>query len=150
MFNRRRLLQSFFGALFMAAGIGPQILAMLAAKQQGGAGGAATGAGASDEQVGNASSQLQGADPSYALKEINQAKQLISNYISTLSMRIPSASRALASTLKGFDAAIKELQTAQATAQAVGGPVNLSAIPRPQPPGGTGAPSLAPATGMGV
>ena len=131
-----------------AGGIGPALLAMLAAKSQGGAG--ATGAGAPDEQVGNASAQLQGADPAYALKEINAAKQTISNYIATLSMRIPAAARALSSTLKGFDAAIKELQTAQATAQATGGPVNLSAIPRPQPPGGTGAPSAPMATGLGV
>lgn len=133
-----------------ASSIGPQILAMLAARQQGGAAGATTGAGASDESVGNASAQLQGADPGYALKEINAVKQTISNYISTLAMRVPAASRALASTLKGFDAAVKELQNAQATAQAVGGPVNLSAIPRPQPPGGTGAPSLNMATGQGV
>lgn len=133
-----------------ASSIGPQILAMLAARSQGGAAGSTTGAGASDEQVGNASAQLQGADPAYALKEINSVKQTIANYISTLSMRVPSAARALSSTLKGFDAAIKELQTAQATAQAVGGPVNLSAIPRPQPPGGTGAPSPTMAAGMGV
>ena len=124
-------------------------MAMLAAKS-GGAGAGATGAGAGDEQVGNASAQLQGADPAYALKEITSAKQTISNYIASLAMRVPDAARALSGTLKGFDAAIKELQTAQATLQAAGGPVNLSAIPRPQPPGGTGAPSPAMATGLGV
>jgi hypothetical protein len=125
-------------------------MAMLAAKSQGGAGTAATGAGAPDSDVGNASAQLQGADPSYALKEINSVKQTISNYIASLSMRIPGAARALSGTLKGLDAAIKELQTAQATAQATGGPVQLSAIPRPQPPGGTGAPSPTMSTGLGV
>ena len=131
-------------------GIGPALMAMLAAKQQGGAGSGATGAGAPDSEVGNASAQLQGADPAYALKEINSVKQTISNYIASLSMRIPGAARALSGTLKGFDAAIKELQTAQATAQATGGPINLSAIPRPQPQGGVNTPSPVMATGQGV
>ena len=128
-------------------GIGPALMAMLAAKS-GGTG--ATGVGASDSEVGNSSSQLQGADPGYALKEINSVKQTISNYIASLSMRIPGAARALSGTLKGLDAAIKELQTAQATAQATGGPVRLSAIPQPQPAGGTGAPSPTMSTGLGV
>ena len=131
-------------------GIGPALMAMLAARQQGGAGASATGAGAQDSEVGNASAQLQSADPAYALKEINQIKQTVSNYVASMSMRVPGVSRALSSTLKGFDAAIKELQNAAATAQATGGPVNLSAIPRPQPPGGTGAPSPVMATGQGV
>jgi hypothetical protein len=125
-------------------------MAMLAAKSQGGAGTGATGAGAPDSEVGNASAQLQGADPSYALKEINGIKQTISNNIASLSMRIPGAARALAGTLKGLDAAIKELQTAQATAQATGGPIKLSAIPQPQPNGGINTPSPVMATGQGV
>jgi hypothetical protein len=125
-------------------------MAMLAAKQQGGAGTGATGAGAPESEVGNASAQLQGADPAYALKEINSIKQAISNNIASLSMRIPGAARALAGTLKGLDAAIKELQTAQATAQATGGPIQLSAIPRPQPPGSVSAPSPVMASGQGV
>ena len=115
------------------------LLSLLASKGPAGAGGGATGTDTAAPAVGNASSQLQGADPAFALKEIMQLKQTAANYITQLAFRVPAASRALSSTLKGLDAAIKELQTAQSTAEAVGGPVGLSAIPRPTPPGAIGA-----------
>ena len=76
--------------------------AMLAAKSPGGAGTGATGTGSSDSAVGNASTQLQGADPKYALKELMGVKQTIANYITSLAFRVPAASRALSSTLKGI------------------------------------------------
>lgn len=124
--------------------------AMLAAKSPGGAGTGATGTGSSDSAVGNASTQLQGADPKYALKELMGVKQTIANYITSLAFRVPAASRALSSTLKGLDSTIKELQQAQATLEAVGGPVSLSSIPQPQPPGAAGgAPQMGtPSGGM--
>lgn len=134
-----------------AGGIGPALMALLAAKAPGGAGTAATGTGSSDASVGNASAQIQGADPQFALKDIMGMKQALLNYGASLGFRVPAASRALATVQKGLDAAIKELQQAAATAQAVGGPVGLSAIPRPQPPGGVSAPSpVFPSGGGGV
>jgi hypothetical protein len=124
----------------------PQALLQMLSARGGGAvpgqpGPTSTGTGSGDEAVGNASTQLQGANPEYALKEIMDVKQRVVNNITTLAFRVPSASRALSSILKGLDAAIKELQNAQSTMQAIGGPVNLSAIPRPSPPGGSSLPS---------
>lgn len=116
------------------------LLQMLAAKAGGGQSGA-TGTGASGEAVGSASRQLSGSDPSYNLKMVMKAKQDMASMVPELAFKAPGAARALAALMKGFDSAIKELQQMQATMQAVGGPVGLSAIPRPQPPGGTGAPS---------
>src|SRR5712691_12305035 len=126
------------------------LLALLAARSKMGAAGAATGTGAGEEALGPASRQLQGADPGYALKLVMRMKQDIANMVPTLAFRTPAAVRALLSTFKGLDAAIKELQQAQATAQAVGGPVGLSAIPQPQPPGGMGAPSPIGASPQGI
>jgi hypothetical protein len=127
------------------------MMALLAAKSQQGAGGAATGTGASDESVGNASAQLQGADPSFALRDLKAIKQTLLNYVSSLGFRVPEASRAVASTQKGIDAAIAALEKAASTQQAMGPPIQMSAIPRPAPPGGVGAPSpVFPSAGGGI
>lgn len=126
-----------------AGGFDPRmLLSMLSARSAGGAGMGATGTGTAGPAVGNASTQLQGADPSMALKQIQQVKQTIVNMISPLAFRVPAASRALAGTIRSLDAALKELQQAASTAEAVGGSVGLSAIPRPQPPGAVGASPL--------
>lgn len=124
----------------------PQALLQMLSARGGGAvpgspGPTSTGTGSGDEAVGNASTQLQGANPEYALKEIKSAKQSIVNNITTLAFRVPAASRALTGCIKNLDAAIKALEEAQSTMQAVGGPINLSAIPRPAPPGGSSLPS---------
>jgi hypothetical protein len=79
---------------------------------------------------------------------ISQLKKQIADLIPTLAFRAPAASRALVSTFKGIDAAIKELQQAQATLNAVGGPIKMSGVPAQQPPGGTGAPELGKVAGM--
>jgi hypothetical protein len=128
-----------------ASQINPQaILAMLKARAGGaGAAGAATGApGGAEDAVGPATNQLQGADPEYALKMISSLKKQIADMIPTLAFRAPAASRALVSTFKGIDAAIKELQQAQATLNAVGGPIKMSGIPQSQPPGGAVGPEM--------
>lgn len=111
------------------------LLQMLA---QRGAGGGAPALGGQQEDAAPASRELQGADPEYALKLVSDLKKKAADLIPMLAFRAPAAARALASTFKGLDAAIKELQQAQATMQAVGGPINMSAVPRPQPPGGGG------------
>ena len=92
--------------------------------------------------VGNASAQLQGADPKFALKQVQKMKQDAANQSAPLAFRVPAAARALASMMKGFDSTIKELQQAASTAEAVGGPVGLSAVPGPQPPGASGPGTL--------
>jgi hypothetical protein len=104
-------------------------------------GGAAPGGAPPGGAMGPAGRQLQGSDPGYDLKLVMKAKQDMANMVPALAARAPAAARAIASLMKGFDTAIKELQQLQATMQAMGGPIGLSAIPRPQPPGGTGAPS---------
>jgi hypothetical protein len=135
----------------MGAGINPQMILQMLKSRMGGAGaaGGATGTGAAEESVGPASRELQGADPEYALKLISQLKKQIADLIPTLAFRAPAASRALVSTFKGIDAAIKELQQAQATLNAVGGPIKMSGVPAQQPPGGSsGAPELGKVAGM--
>jgi hypothetical protein len=139
----------------MGGAANPQLILQMLKSKLGGAGGpggpgGAPGAGG-EESMGPATRELQGADPDYALKLVNQLKKQIADMIPTLAFRAPAASRALVSTFKGLDAAIKELQQAQATLNAVGGPINMSAIPQPQPPGGaSGAPQLPKPAGIGM
>ena len=115
-------------------------------------GGAAGPAGAGGEDsAGPATRELQGADPGYALKIINDLKKKIADMIPTLAFKAPAASRALVGTFKGLDAAIKELQQAAATKAAVGGAVQNSAIPQPQPPtGDVSTPDVSRASAMGM
>lgn len=115
------------------------LLSMLAARAQAGAGGGATGTDTAGPALGNAATQLQGADPGMLLDQAKQVKSQIVDMFRASAFRVPAASRAFASMMKSIDAAIKELQQAQSTAEAVGGPVGLSAIPQPSPPGALGA-----------
>jgi hypothetical protein len=133
----------------MAAGANPQmILQMLKSASGGGAPGGAPGAGATgapggaQDSVGPATRELQSANPEYALKLIQSLKKQIVELLPSLSFKAPAAARALMSTMKGVDAALKELQQANATLQAVGAPIDMSAIPRPQPPGGPSSPAI--------
>jgi hypothetical protein len=138
----------------LGAQINPQMLLAMLKSKMGGAGGpaaAATGTGGAEESLGPATRELQGADPEYALKLVNNLKKQIADMIPTLAFKAPAASRALVSTFKGLDAAIKELQQAQATMNAVGGGIQNSAIPQPQPPmGGVGAPDISRSSGVGM
>ena len=131
----------------MGGTINPSMILQLLKSQSGMGGGVpggtATGSGSADEGVGPAMQQLQGADPEYALKLINNIKKQIADMIPTLAFRAPAAARNLVSCFKGLDGSIKELQQAQQTKQAVGGALNMSAIPQPQPPGSSsGSPDL--------
>jgi hypothetical protein len=121
----------------MAAGVNPAMLmALLRAKQPGGvAGTSASGAGF--DSVAPAARELQAANPDYTLQLISQVKKQIVDLIPVLAFRVPGAARALMSVGKGIDAALKELQQAQATNEAVGAPIQSSAVPMPQPPGNT-------------
>ena len=105
-------------------------------------GAGATGAQGTDESLTPATRELQAANPDYALKLVSEIKKQVVGLMPTLAFKSPSAARALMSTVKGLDAALKELQQAAATMKAVGGgPIQSSAIPQPQPPG-SAAPSL--------
>lgn len=125
----------------------PQIMALLKAQSgmgSGGVAGTATGGSSAEEGAGPASRELQNSDPNYALKIINSIKKQVADLIPTLAFSSPAASRNLSSCFRGFDGAIKELQQAQATKNAVGPALNMGAIPTPQPPGGPGAPQVLP------
>ena len=127
------------------------MLSSRAGGDAGNAGSGATGTGTADAAVGSAATQLQGADPAYGLKQLMQIKKDLAAMITQYAFRVPGAARALSSCLKGLDSGIKEMQTAQSTMQAVngpgggapggasGGPIALSAIPQPSPPGALGA-----------
>jgi hypothetical protein len=132
----------------MASGPNPAMLMQLLQKVKGGAGGGAPGG---DDSTGPATREMQGADPGYALKMINDLKKKIADMIPTLAFKAPAASRALVSCFKGLDAAIKELNQAQATMNAVGGGIQNSAVPQPQPPtGGLQAPDIQKSSGIGM
>jgi hypothetical protein len=131
----------------------PSALIMQLLKSQGAGGGAsgATGSPAAQESVGPATRELQGADPGYALKLINDMKKRLLDMLPSLAFKAPAASRALMSSFKGIDTALKELQQAQATLSAVGGPIQNSAIPQPQPPmGGVASPDITRAASNGM
>jgi len=117
------------------------IAALLKARMGGTPGGAATGVGGGEESVVPAARQLQASNPDFVLKMVSEIRKRIIGMLPILSEMNPASARALMSTIKGFDSAVKELQQVQQTAQAVGGPIQSSAIPQPQPPG-SGAPSL--------
>jgi len=125
-------------------GVNPAMVAALLKARLGGAAGAgATGApgAGGEEDLNPAARSLQASNPDFLLKMVSQIRKQIIGVLPILSEMNPASARALMSTVKGFDAAVKELQQVQATAQAVGGPIQSSAIPQPQPPG-SGAPSL--------
>ena len=136
----------------MAVGANPaMILQMLKSAAGGGAAGGATGTPQAGESVGPAIKQLQAANPDYTLKIVNDLKKQIADMIPQLAFRAPAASRALMSTFKGLDTAIKELQQAQATQNAVGGGINNSAVPQPQPPtGGLETPNIDRSASVGM
>lgn len=126
----------------MTGGMNPQLLmSLLKSKMPGGAAGAATGAGGGEESLSPAVRSLQASNPDYFLKMVTDIRKQIYAMLPVLSQMNPGAARAILSTIKGFDSGIKELQQATAVANAVGGPINNSAIPKPQPPG-SASPSL--------
>jgi hypothetical protein len=114
------------------------ILQMLAGAGRSGAG-APPGGSPAQAAVGPAVKELESLNPGYALERIKAIKQELLEMIRVYSLKDPDAARALMSSFKGFDSAIKSLNKAQQTLQAVGGPVQMSAVPRPQPPDGTAA-----------
>lgn len=138
----------------MGGNINPAAILQMLKGQSGMGGGApggtATGGSSADAGVGPAARELQGADPEYALKLVNELKKQIADLIPSLAFRAPAASRNLVSCFKGLDGAIKELQQAQATKNAVGPALGMSAIPQPQPPDSSGGPDLMKSASQGM
>jgi hypothetical protein len=124
-----------------AGALNPAMLMSLLKSKQAGNDTAASGAGQGGDSVAPAVRQLQAANPDYFLKLTSDLRKQVYTMLPVLAQMNPASARALLSTIKGFDAALKELQTVQATANAVGQPIQNSSIPTPQPPG-SGAPSL--------
>lgn len=111
-----------------------QLMQRLAGQQGGppGAGPASMGpSGSPQDQVAQAGlnrdlSSLRQADPMAMAAKIKQMHDAVTTMISQSGSSIPGVARALAKTLQGFGAAIKEAQQAAATMQ-VASPIQASA-----------------------
>lgn len=122
------------------------------AQGQGGANDQAMGA-----QLDGQFSQLQGADPQFMLKALNQIKMMMVPLFGRAAFAVPEVSRHIAQAQKSVDAAIKAAEQGAATQQSVRPIiVNNAAMPNPVqnpgggepmggqsgPPGGGGVPGL--------
>ena len=102
----------------------------------------AQGGGATDQsmgqQLGGQFAQLQGADPQFMLKALNQIKVMMVPLYGRAAFAVPEVSRHIATAQKSIDAAIKAAEQGAATQQSVRPPiVNNAAMPNPvQGPGG--------------
>jgi hypothetical protein len=98
------------------------------------------GAGA---QVSQLSSELQGADPGFMMREMTQIKQAMMQLFVRSGMRMPNVAGQIALAMKQWDRAVKEIQTAGQTQSATRPPIGFSAAGSGQPaaggqPGGPG------------
>jgi hypothetical protein len=129
-----------------AGGGPPGIGAMAMGAPPSGGPGAAGPSGSPGDAAANAGfgrelSSLRQADPMALAKQIVQMRSQITSMISQSGTTIPGMSRALAKTLQGLDAAVKEAQTAAATmhtalpiqASAAQGAPGMGSQPTPGP-----------------
>lgn len=118
-----------------------QLVQKLAAAKVGGgapdAGGPSPDMGGGDggdlgSMVASQSAELNGADPQFLLKTVEQMKGMaVAIYVRT-SFQVPAAARHIAQAQKSLDAAIKELQGAAATQNVVRPPIaNRANLPNP-------------------
>jgi hypothetical protein len=120
------------------------LAAMLAARMGAGAppgmpGAPPSGAGGDDSnaQLGQLQSELQGADPTFMLREMQQIKSAMMNLFVRSGMRLPNVAGQVAMAMKQWDRAIKEAQQGAQTQSATRPSVGFSAAG----PGTAGAPS---------
>ena len=87
------------------------------------------GEGSTDagSQVSQLSSELHGADPAFLLRTLQSVKAALMAAFVQSGMRLPNVSGHLSATVKALDKALKELQSAQSTQQAVRPPLGFSA-----------------------
>lgn len=104
-------------------------------------------------QLGSQFSQLQGADPQFMLKALNQIKVMMVPLYGRAAFAVPEVSRHIAQAQKSVDAAIKAAEQGAATQKSVQPQIaNNAAMPNPVqgpgggepsgPPGGGGVPGL--------
>jgi hypothetical protein len=94
---------------------------------------------ASGQQISQQLSELKGADPQLLVKAVEQMKAMGLAIQVRTSFQVPEAARHLAQAQKSFDAALKALQQAAATANTVSSPiVNNAGMNPAQNPGGQG------------
>lgn len=97
----------------------------------------------SSGQLGQLQSELQGADPGYMLREMNQIKAAMMNLFVRSGMRLPNVAGQIAMAMKQWDRAVKEAQQAGQTQSATRPGIGFSAA-------GTGmptSPASSPSTG---
>jgi hypothetical protein len=104
-----------------------------------------------DAQLGGQFSQLQGADPQFMLKALNQIKLMMVPLFGRAAFAVPEVSRHIAQAQKSVDAAIKAAEQGAATEQSVRPViVNNAAMPNPVQNPGAGSPMSGPPGGGGV
>jgi hypothetical protein len=108
--------------------------------EQGGPNAPGSPGGDMGQMVASQSAELNGADPQFMLKTVQQMKGAIVAMYVRASFQVPGAARHLAQAQKSLDAAIKELQQAAATANTVQPPpiANRAAMPNPAEVGSGG------------
>lgn len=97
---------------------------------QGAAG--SSGNDAAGDQLSSQFAELQGADPQMIAKTLQQIKGMLVSLYPRTSFTIPAAARHIAQAQKAVDGAMKEIQTAAATQNAVRPSItNGAGIPNP-------------------
>lgn len=92
--------------------------------------------------LGAMASELQGADPAFLLKALNQLKQHLSDLFSQSTMRLPNVAGNIAKTMTTLDRAIKEAQQAATTQSVVRGPIGFTMAGQTGEGGPSGQPSI--------
>jgi len=103
-------------------------------------GGGAGGPDAAGQQVSKQLSELKGADPQLLTKAVEQMKAMALAIQVRTAFQVPEAARHMAQAQKSFDAALKSLEQAAATANTVSAPIVNNAGMSPTQPSGEGAP----------
>lgn len=116
--------------------MGNPLAAMLAARMGQGAppgmpgqspSGADSATGDAGAQVSQLSSELQGADPGFMMREMTQIKQAMMQLFVRSGMRLPNVAGQIAMAMKQWDKAVKEIQQASQTQSATRPPIGFSA-----------------------
>lgn len=104
----------------------------------------------SGEQLTNQFSELQNADPERATKILGQIKTMLVSLYMTTVFQVPEAARHVASAQKEIDQALKAIQQAAATLNAVRPQIaNRAALPPGFGPGNPGASQMPETGGIG-
>ena len=89
------------------------------------------------QQLSEQMSQLQGADPQMMSKALNQVKVMLVALYPKSAFQIPDAAKHISQAQKSVDAALKAMEQASATQQAVNPIVNQAGLSSPNAAGET-------------